>query len=381
MLGVPAGRQEDVPGILRERHPDAADHGGGAYRPRVHETGRRQGMARRALLQSRAPLHLRPKNMALLLKEQDVERLLTMPLALELVERVHREYSAGNAIDVPRERTRLPKAALHILQGAVPSAGVFGYKAYTSSREGVRFIVYVFSAERGNLEAIVEANRLGMTRTGAAGGVAAKHLARSDARVAGVFGAGWQAEGQVEALAAVRPLERVKVYSRNAERLAAFCARMGGRLGLDVVPARSPEDAVRGSDIVVTITTSATPVFDGNWIAPGQHINAAGSNSLLRQEIDEATVRKSSTIVVDSRPSAIKEAGDLLPAFEKGRLHAGQLAEIGEVMNGTRAGRTSAEQVTLFESQGMAIQDLIIAADLLRRAREAGIGTEVDVGA
>ena len=134
--------------------------------------------------------------MALFLRESDVEQLLTMQQTIELIERVHREYSAGQAIDVPRERTRLPKAALHILQGAVPSAGIFGYKAYTSSREGVRFLVYGFSAERGNLDVVVEANRLGMMRTGAAGGVAAKWLAREDAKVAGVFGAGWQAEGR-----------------------------------------------------------------------------------------------------------------------------------------------------------------------------------------
>ncbi|HXS51083.1 MAG TPA: ornithine cyclodeaminase family protein, partial [Usitatibacter sp.] len=272
--------------------------------------------------------------MALLLREADVERLLTMDATLELVERVHREYSTGQAIDVPRERTRLPKAALHILQGAVPSMGVFGYKAYTSSREGVRFLVYAFNAERGNLEAIVEANLLGMMRTGAAGGVAAKWLAREDARVVGLFGSGWQAQGQLEALAKVRKVERVKVFSRNAGKLAKFCAKMRERLSLDVVPAASPEDAVKASDIVVTITTSATPVFDGEWLGAGTHVNAAGSNSLLRQEIDEATVRRAQPVVVDSRPSALKEAGDLLPALEKGRLHAGSLTEIGEVIAG-----------------------------------------------
>jgi len=319
--------------------------------------------------------------MALLLKECDVEQLLTMPLAMDLVERVHREYSAGSAIDVPRERTRLPKASLHILQGAVPSAGVFGYKAYTASREGIRFIVYAFGAERGNLEAIVEANFLGMVRTGAAGGVAAKWLARPEAKVAGVFGSGWQAQGQVEALAAARRLERVKVWSRKADRLAAFCARMRARLGIDVSPAASPEETVRGSDILVTITTAATPVFDGDWVEPGTHINAAGSNSLLRREIDEETVRKCSPVVVDSRPTALREAGDLLPALEKGRLHAGQLVELGEVLDGTRPGRTRPDQVTLFESQGMAVQDLILAAELARMARDRGLGSEVDLGA
>lgn len=317
--------------------------------------------------------------MALFLREADVERLLTMDATLDLVERVHREYSTGQAIDVPRERTRLPKAALHILQGAVPSMGVFGYKAYTSSREGVRFLVYAFNAERGNLEAVVEANLLGMMRTGAAGGVAAKWLAREDARVVGLFGSGWQAQGQLQALARVRKLECVKVFSRNAEKLAKFCAKMRERLSLDVVPAASPEDAVKASDIVVTITTSATPVFDGEWLAPGTHVNAAGSNSILRQEIDETTVRRAQPVVVDSRPSAIKEAGDLLPALEKGRLHAGGLTEIGEVIAGIRPGRASADQITLFESQGMAIQDLVIAAHLMRLAREQGAGSEVDL--
>jgi len=303
-----------------------------------------------------------------------------MPRTIELIERVHREYSTGQAIDVPRERTRLPKAALHILQGAVPSANVLGYKAYTSSREGVRFLVYAFNAERGSLDVVVEANHLGMTRTGAAGGVAAKWLARPDAKVAGVFGSGWQAQGQIEALAHVRKLERVKVFSRNAEKLAKFCEQMRARLSIDVVPAASAEETVKGSDIVVTITTSATPVFSGEWVGPGTHINAAGSNSLLRREIDEETVRKCHVVTVDSRPSAMKEAGDLLPALEKGRLHSGALTEIGEVIAGTRPGRTAPEQITLFESQGMAMQDLIIAAELARLARAQGVGQEVDIG-
>jgi ornithine cyclodeaminase len=318
--------------------------------------------------------------MALLLREGDVEKLLTMKTTLELVERVHREYSTGHAIDVPRERTRLPKSALHILQGAVPSANVLGYKAYTSSKEGIRFLVYAFNAERGNLDAVVEANHLGMMRTGAAGGVAAKWLAREDAKVAGVFGSGWQAHSQIEALAAVRKLERVKVYSRTRDKLEKFCAEMREKTKLDVVPAASAEETVKGSDIVVTITTSATPVFSGDWLAPGTHINAAGSNSLLRREIDEATLRKCDVVVVDSRPTAIKEAGDLLPALEKGRLHAGALVELGEVIAGTRAGRTRADQTTLFESQGMAMQDLIIAAELAKIARAQGVGQDIELG-
>jgi len=317
--------------------------------------------------------------MALLLRESHVEKLLTMERTIELVERVHREYSTGQAIDVPRERSRLPKVALHILQGAVPSANIFGYKAYTSSREGIRFLVYGFNAERGNLDVVVEANYLGMMRTGAAGGVAAKWLARPEAKTLGVFGAGWQAHSQIEAVSKVRRLERVKVWSRTAEKLAKFCEEMRGKLGLEVVPAASPQDCVQGSDVVTTITTSATPVFNGEWLAPGTHVNAAGSNSLLRQEIDETTVRRANPVVVDSRPSAQKEAGDLLPALEKGRLHLGGLTELGEVIAGVRPGRTTPEQITLFESQGMAMQDLIIAAELARLARAQGLGEEIDL--
>src|SRR5258708_24738487 len=185
--------------------------------------------------------------MALFLRESHVEQLLTMKTPLELIERVHREYSTGNAIDVPRERTRLPKAAMHILQGAVPSAGIFGYKAYTSSREGVRFLVYGFDAERGNVEVVVEASRVGMMRTGAAGGVAARWLAREDAKVVGIFGSGWQAQGQLEALAAGRRLERVKVYARTAEKVAKLLGRMRQKLLLGVGPADAPPGALKGT--------------------------------------------------------------------------------------------------------------------------------------
>jgi len=318
--------------------------------------------------------------MALLLRESDVERLLTMKDAMDLVEKVHREYSTGAASDVPRERTRLPKAALQVLQGAVPSAGVFGYKAYTTSREGARFLVYAFDAENGRLLGVVEADRLGMMRTGAIGGVAAKWLARADARVAGIFGSGWQAHGQIEALAHARKLQRVKVYSRTREKLEKFCEEVRAETGLDVVAAASAEETVRGSDIVVTITKSATPVFSGEWLAPGTHINAAGSNSLVRREIDERTVLMATRVVVDSRATALKEAGDLLPALDQGRLGAGALVEIGEVIAGTRAGRGAADEITLFESQGMAIQDLAVAAHLLKLASDRGLGSPLDLG-
>ena len=319
--------------------------------------------------------------MPLFLNESDVRQLLTMPLAIEAVEEAHRELSLAKAIDVPRQRTRLPQTALHILQGALPGRDAIGYKAYTSNRSGVRFLVHVFSASGGNLRVVLEADLLGMIRTGAASGVATRWLSRLDSEVLGVFGSGWQAEGHVEAIAAVRSLRKVKVYARNAERLAAFCTKMGERLKIEVVPAASPEETVRGSDIVSTVTTATTPLFDAAWLSPGTHINGAGSNSLIRREIGEDVLRLCRPIVVDSIDTALKEAGDLLPVLEKGRLSERQLIELGNVIVGLHPGRKSTDEITLFESQGMAIQDISVAVRLEALARERGLGVELPYGA
>ncbi len=319
--------------------------------------------------------------MPIFLNETDVRQLLTMPLALDAVEEAHSELSLARAVDVPRQRTRLPQTALHLLQGAMPGRDAIGYKAYTSNRSGVRFLVHVFSAATGGLRVVLEADFLGMMRTGAASGVATRWLARPDAEILGVFGAGWQAEGHLEAIAAVRPLRRVKVFSRNAERLAAFCSKMAERLKIEVVPAPSAEETVRGSDIVSTITTSAAPLFEAAWLSPGTHINAAGSNSLIRREVGEDVLKVCRPIVVDSVDTALKEAGDLLPAMEKGRLSERQLVELGDVIVGRHPGRSTADEITLFESQGMAVQDISLAVRLEALARERGIGVELPYGA
>lgn len=314
--------------------------------------------------------------MALFLNEDDVRQLISVPLCIDAVEEAHRELSLGSAIDVPRQRTRLPQTALHILQGALPGRDAIGYKAYTSNRSGVRFLVYVFSAASGVLRAVVEADRLGMMRTAAASAVATRWLARPDAHVLGLFGSGWQAEGHLEAIAAVRPLRRVKVCARNAEKLQAFCAKMGERLKIEVVAA-SAEETVRDSDIVSTVTTATSPLFDAKWLAAGTHINAAGSNSLIRREVGEDVLKASRLIVVDSVATALKEAGDLLPALEKGRLAERALVELGELIVGRHAGRSSPDDITLFESQGMAIQDLSLAVRIETLARERGLGVEL----
>lgn len=315
--------------------------------------------------------------MALYLSENDVKQLLTVGMAMEAVESAHRDLALGQAIDTPRARSRLPQTVLHILQGALPAQGVLGYKAYTSNRSGNRFLVHLFDAASGRLRAVIEADYLGMVRTGAASGVAAKCLAHPAAKVAGVFGAGWQAEGHVRAICAALPLQQVKVFARQRDKVQAFCARLSRETGVAVEPAASAEETVRGSDLIGTVTTAAQPLFEAEWLAPGAHINAAGSNALIRQEISEAALKRCGLIVVDSVPTALAEAGDLLPLLEKGRLHSRQLVELGDVLIGRQPGRTSAEQVTIFESQGMAIQDLAVALRVLAAAEKAGLGTEI----
>lgn len=312
--------------------------------------------------------------MAMYLSEDDVKQVLTMDMALDGVESAHRDLALGRASDTPRARSRLPQTALHILQGALPDQGILGYKAYTSNRSGNRFLVHLFDAASGQLRAVVAADYLGMMRTGATSGVAARWLARPDSTIAGVFGAGWQAEGHIRAICATLPLARVKVFSRKADKLRDFCRRLSEQTGIAVVPALSAEDTVRGSDVVGTVTTAAQPLFEADWLESGAHINAAGSNALIRQELSEATVRRCAVIAVDSVPTALAECGDLLPLLEKGRLHERQLLELGDVIAGRRAGRESAGQITLFESQGMAIQDLAVAWRVVQAAEARGLG-------
>lgn len=315
--------------------------------------------------------------MAIFLTEQEVGRLLDMRTAIDAVERIMPAHAAGTAIDVPRQRTRVFGAMMHMLQGAIPGEDLLGYKTYTTTREGARFWLHLFDAKSGRALAIIEADLLGMMRTGATGAVAARELARKDARVAAIIGAGWQARGQLEALCITHRLDELRVHARNPDRLHEFCREMGERVASPVRAIGSAREAVDGADIVVTVTTSREPVLEGAWLAPGVHINAAGSNALTRRELDAGVFKRADLVCVDSREVALREAGDLLPLLESGRLGERALVELGEILAGFRAGRSAADQITVFESQGMAVQDLAVGAEVLRRAQREGVGTEL----
>ena len=317
--------------------------------------------------------------MARFLSEDDVARLLTMPLALEAVEQAMAEVARGEATNVPRERLRSAQTAMHFMQGLVPSQGAMGFKVYTVHQGVVRFLLHLYDCTSGRLLGILQAGLLGRVRTGAASGVATRVLAREDARTLGVFGSGRQAAAQVEAVCRVRAIETVTVFARNRERLAGFCDALSRQLGIEVRPAVSAREAVEGSDIVTTITSSETPVFDGAWLAEGTHVNAAGSNMLSRRELDETALGRCELVVTDSRDVARRECGDLLPLVEKGRIGWGQVAELGDVLTGRARGRTDARQITCFESHGLAVQDVAVGARLLAMAAQEGIGSELPI--
>ncbi|HSN40846.1 MAG TPA: ornithine cyclodeaminase family protein [Burkholderiales bacterium] len=314
------------------------------------------------------------------LKENDIKQLLTMPLALELVEQAHNDLALGRAVDIPRVRTHIPAGIQHVLQAAAPELGMIGFKYYYTRPGGKSFYVHLINMDSAKLEAIIDAVWMSMVRTGAASGVATRHLARADAGVVGQIGTGFQAIGQLEAVCAVRKIHTARVYSRNADKLQAYCSAMSQKLGIAVVPAASAEAAVRGAHIVNVITKAAEPVLKGEWLEPGQHINAAGSNALSRRELDMAAVGKCDVITVDARGTARNECGDLLPAVEKGLLRWETLTEIGEVIAGRAAGRKSPGQITLYESHGMGIQDLYVGARMLGLARERGVGVDLPIG-
>jgi alanine dehydrogenase len=315
--------------------------------------------------------------MALFLDEQQVTDLLSMEMAIAAVEDACTQQGLGSAINNPRTRVRLPTGQLHMMGAALPTRGVIGYKAYTAFKGTVRFHVMLYSTETGELLAMLQADRLGQMRTGAASGVATKYMARSDARTVGIFGTGWQARSQLEAVCAVRTCQSIKAYGRDATRRQAFCRDMSAQLRIPVEPAATAEAAVNGMDVVITSTNARDPLFDGTWLEPGAHVNAIGSNALIRREIDDTTVRRSALIVVDSKEQARFECGDLLGPLERGLIHWEQIRELGDVVVGVIPGRRQTSDITLFESHGLAIWDLAAGMAVYDAAKAKGIGHEV----
>lgn len=316
----------------------------------------------------------------LYLTENDVEQLIDIPLAIDLVEEAFRRLAAGEAINVPRTRAIAPGIILHSMSAAAPYLGLVGYKAYTTSRHGAVFQVALFDSETGAQVALIEANRLGQLRTGATSAVAAANMAPSDASELGLFGSGFQAESQLAALAVVRPIKRAFVYSTSETRRTEFAERMSAELDIEVSPVDRPQEAAEDLPIVVTATNSRVPVFDGSGLSEGTLVCAVGSNNWKRAEIDSAVIRLADNIVCDSVECCRHEAGDFADALEKGIFDWTKAVDLADVITGRAVGRKTPDSITLFKSVGMAIEDLAVAAKVLELAREQGLGRELPIG-
>jgi alanine dehydrogenase len=308
----------------------------------------------------------------LYLTEQQVRQLLPMREALRLMREVFGALARGEAGNQSRRRMLLPNgSALHSLAGWWK--GYFGTKVYTTSAHGANFIVWLCEADTGKPLALFEANLLGQIRTGAASGLATDLMARQNAKTMGLIGSGFQAWTQLEAVLAVRPLERVRVYSRTAENRSRFAGDATKAFGVPVEPVETGEAAVRDADIVATVTFAKDPVVEAAWLKPGVHITAAGSNRPQRRELATAVVHGARWIAVDSLDQARIEAGDLLLAGDLDKLPIVELQELaGKGMRPRAPG-----DMTLFKSLGLGVEDVIVAAYVYERALAEKVGSPI----
>jgi ornithine cyclodeaminase/alanine dehydrogenase-like protein (mu-crystallin family) len=311
------------------------------------------------------------------LTEAEVARVLTTDLALDAVSAAFRKLALDEAENVPRQRCRTDRVMLHVLPAAAKTLGVIGFKAYTTTQAGAKFHVTLFDGKTGEMTALVEADLLGRFRTGAASGVATKKLARPDASTLGCIGTGKQARTQVLAVCKVRPVTTVRVFGRDPDRRAAFASQLSAETGIEVVPVGAAEEAVRGLDIVVTATTAREPVLFGGWLSDGQHVNLIGSNYLAKAEADAEVFRRAAVVAVDSKEQAKLEAGDFVAALNAGVLNWNDIHDLAPLLVGKYPGRESPQDVTVFKSLGLGIEDVALAARVVELAKKSGLGRHI----
>jgi alanine dehydrogenase len=309
--------------------------------------------------------------MPLFLNEDDVRSLLTPVDAVAAVEGSFLRLATGAVENAPRRRLRLDEGRLADMAASDLELGHAGVKAYAGFAEGAAFVVALFSAERPELVALIEADHLGRLRTGAASAVAAKHLAREGATTLGVIGCGQQAETQVECIrVAVPTIERVLVFCRTERNLREFCERVGAE-------AAEGHREAGEQDIVVTITTSRDPVLRGEWLQAGALVCAAGANNPAARELDNVVLERASLVCCDSIEQARLESADLIEPVERGVLDWLEVHELHEVVSGELPGRQSPDDIIVFKSNGIAAWDIAIAVAAVERAREQKIGREL----
>ncbi|MEK6592376.1 MAG: ornithine cyclodeaminase family protein [Pseudomonadota bacterium] len=313
---------------------------------------------------------------ALFLDEACARQLVTMEDALAAVEEVFGEQGRGHVVNVPRVRAPVKGGILRITAAVLSYRGYYGVKVSSSavfhSNAGRMFCLY--REQSGELCAVVQVFAMGALRTGAASGIATKYLANADAAVLGVLGSGRQARTQVDAVCAVRTIREVRVWSTTPANRDAFCADVKKINKINVLSVESAEQAVRGSEVLITATTATAPIVHGAWLQPGVHINAIGANYEHRRELDSAAVAAANFIATDDTEQVRYESTDLAAPVAEGVITWDQVHSLGDVVAGKLKGRSAREDITLFKSLGVAIEDVALAARAYEKALKLGVG-------
>jgi alanine dehydrogenase len=315
--------------------------------------------------------------MALVLREKQVRSLLSMRDTVGVLQNAFNALAQEVALNQPRTRLRFANGTLNILAAVAPTFGVLGCKTYTAFRDGVRFVVLLFSVQNGQLLALIEAEWLNAMRTGGTSALATHYLARQDAAIVGLIGAGQQAVTQLMGMCAVRPISAAYVYSRRPQERDLFCREMTRLLKIDVRPVPLAKRAVEVADILITATTATEPVVQGEWIKPGCHINAIGSVWSHRRELDCATLQRCALIVTDSREQATAEAGDFIIPANEGSFQWTRVRELTEIVSKPLPPPRTPQDITLYKGVGIALADIVTAAHVYNLACEEGIGEEI----
>jgi ornithine cyclodeaminase/alanine dehydrogenase len=309
--------------------------------------------------------------MPLWLSEDDVTSLVSPGEAIPVIEDCFRRIAAAQVELLPRRRFAVDGGSFAVMAAADRGRGVAGLKSYAVAGGRAEFVVCLFDLADASLVATIAADRLGQVRTGAASGVAAKHLARPGAASLGLIGAGWQAESQLAAIrAAVPSIERVVVSSRTRERAAAFAERHGAEV------ADGPAEA-GACDVVVTATSSRDPVLRGDWLSEGALVCAIGANVPTARELDSQVIARATLVCCDSLEDARLESGDLIEPVAAGQLDWLEVQELHSIVAGELPGRQRDDDVIVFKSNGIAPWDVALAHEVVRRARERGVGVEL----
>ena len=314
--------------------------------------------------------------MAIFLTDQHVSDLLPINVAIEKLEQGFKAHGSGLAVNIPRQRPKAEGTSITMMIAVMGDTGFSGFKTMGAGKP----LVSLYGGQPSTLLAIMEAGMLGQIRTGAATGLATKYMSTTDASSVGIVGTGFQAKTQLQAVCSVRNIKSIKAYSRTKEKLEEFCSDMSNILGLSVEPAQSAQAAVQDTDICITITNVRTlePVILGEWLKTGTHVNAAGANSLDRREVDDQLISLCSLIVTDDIAQAKIECSDLVIPVANGILEWDSVVELGQLItNPDSSSLYDTGPLTLFESQGIALEDIAVATHVFESAMSRGIGEQL----